>query len=45
MLEEAFPGYKAPVNAKAMAEFISDFAKTGQRFFNGKILPVAINNP
>jgi len=45
MLEEAFPGYKAPVKAKDMAEFISDFAKIGQRFFNGKILPVAINNP
>ncbi len=45
MLKEAFPGYKAPVNAKEMAEFISDFALNGQKFFNGKILPVAINNP
>jgi NAD(P)-dependent dehydrogenase (short-subunit alcohol dehydrogenase family) len=45
MLEEAFPGYKAPVNAKEMAEFVSDFAMTGHKYFNGKILPVAINNP
>jgi len=45
MLEEAFPGYKAPVTAEQMAEFIADFALKGQRFFNGKILPVAINNP
>jgi NAD(P)-dependent dehydrogenase (short-subunit alcohol dehydrogenase family) len=26
MLESAFPGYKAPLSAKEMAEFISDFA-------------------
>jgi len=45
MLNEAFPGYEAPVNAKQMAEFISGFALTGNRFFNGKILPVAIGNP
>ncbi|MCX6254548.1 MAG: SDR family NAD(P)-dependent oxidoreductase [Bacteroidia bacterium] len=45
MLKEAFPSYKAPVNAKEMAEFISDFAIKGHKFFNGKILPVAVNNP
>jgi len=45
MLNEAFPGYKAPVDAKQMARFISEFALTGHRFFNGKILPVAVSNP
>ncbi|MCX6320866.1 MAG: SDR family NAD(P)-dependent oxidoreductase [Bacteroidia bacterium] len=45
MLEEAFPGYKAPVDAKNMAEFISDFALKGHKFINGKIIPVAVNNP
>jgi hypothetical protein len=45
MLTEAFPGYKAPVDAKRMAEFISGFALTGHKFFNGKILPVAMSNP
>jgi short-subunit dehydrogenase len=45
MLNEAFPGYKAPVDAKQMAGFISEFALTGHRFFNGKILPVAVSNP
>jgi NAD(P)-dependent dehydrogenase (short-subunit alcohol dehydrogenase family) len=45
MLIEAFPGYKAPVNAKQMADYISGFALTGHKFFNGKILPVAIGNP
>jgi NAD(P)-dependent dehydrogenase (short-subunit alcohol dehydrogenase family) len=45
MLAEAFPGYKAPVNAGEIAEFIADFALKGHRFFNGKILPVALANP
>lgn len=45
MLEEAFPGYKAPVSAKEMGEFIAEFALTGHRVFNGKILPVALGNP
>jgi NAD(P)-dependent dehydrogenase (short-subunit alcohol dehydrogenase family) len=45
MLEEAFPGYKAPVGAKEVAEFISDFAMKGHKFINGKIIPVAVNNP
>lgn len=45
MLEDAFPGYKAPVNPKEMAEFISDFAIKGHKFINGKIIPVAVNNP
>jgi 3-oxoacyl-[acyl-carrier protein] reductase len=45
MLNEAFPGYKAPVDAKLMAEFIAGFALTGNKFFNGKILPVAMSNP
>jgi len=45
MLNEAFPGYEAPVKADRMAEFISDFALNGNKFFNGKILPVAMSNP
>jgi NAD(P)-dependent dehydrogenase (short-subunit alcohol dehydrogenase family) len=45
MFDEAFPGSKAPVDAKQMAEFISGFALTGNKFFNGKILPVAVANP
>lgn len=45
MLDEAFPGYKAPIDAKQMAEFIADFALTGHKIFNGKILPVAMSNP
>jgi len=45
MFENAFPGFKAPVSPSEMAEFISYFALNGNRFFNGKILPVAVNNP
>jgi NAD(P)-dependent dehydrogenase (short-subunit alcohol dehydrogenase family) len=45
MFENAFPGAKAPLNPKKMAEFISYFALNGNKYFNGKVLPVAINNP
>jgi len=45
MFEEAFPVHKAPVRAKEMAQFIVDFALMGNKFFNGKVLPVAVSNP
>ena len=45
MLQQAFPGYKAPLKAKEMAVFISDFALRGHRFFNGKVLPVSSSTP
>jgi short-subunit dehydrogenase len=45
MFASAFPGYKAPVDAATMGEFIADFALKGHKFFNGKILPVAVGNP
>ena len=45
MLSKAFPGYKAPMKPKEMAEFICNFATTGQRYFNGKILPVSATTP
>lgn len=45
MLEEAFPGYKAPVTAREMGEFIGNFAVTGNKIFNGKILPVSLTTP
>lgn len=45
MLEEAFPGYKAPVSARSMAEYISWFSLNGHNYFNGKVLPVAASNP
>jgi len=45
MLAEAFPGYKAPVGAIEIAPFISYIALNGQKFMNGKIIPVAVKNP
>jgi short-subunit dehydrogenase len=45
MLEEAFPGYKAPVSAADMAAYIMDFAIKGQGYFNGKLLQVSISTP
>ncbi|MEX0684933.1 MAG: SDR family oxidoreductase [Balneolales bacterium] len=45
MLTKAFPGFQAPVTAKEMADYISDFGLTGHRFYNGKILPVALSDP
>ena len=38
MLEEAFPGYKAPLTAIEMAEYIYNFALTGNKFYNGECL-------
>jgi len=45
MLETAFPGIKAPVNPTEMARYIGDFTLKAGTFMNGKILPVALNNP
>ena len=45
MLEEAFPGFDAPVSAEEMGDYISDFVLKGHRFYNGKVLPVALNDP
>lgn len=45
MLAEAFPGYEAPVSAGDMAAYIADFSLNGQRYFNGKIIPVSLSTP
>ena len=45
MLEEAFPGYDAPVSASQMAAYIKDFALTGNTYYNGKTLQVAASTP
>jgi NAD(P)-dependent dehydrogenase (short-subunit alcohol dehydrogenase family) len=45
MLEEAFPGYKAPLNAEEMASYIFDFSLTGHTYYNGKILEVSSSTP
>lgn len=45
MLEEAFPGYEAPITAKEMALYIMEFALTGHQFYNGKLLPISKSTP
>jgi len=45
MLEEAFPGYQAPITAKEMADYIYDFSLNGQKFYNGKLLQVSNSTP
>jgi short-subunit dehydrogenase len=45
MLEEAFPGYTAPIDASGMAGFVTWFSLNGHKYFNGKILPVSVANP
>ena len=45
MLQEAFPGYEAPLSATEMADYIFNFALTGNKFYNGKVLSVASSTP
>ena len=45
MLQEAFPGYEAPLSAGEMANYIFDFTLTGNKFYNGKVLSVASSTP
>lgn len=45
MLNEAFPGYEAPVSAAEMAEYIFNFALTGNKYHNGKIIQVSSSTP
>jgi 3-oxoacyl-[acyl-carrier protein] reductase len=45
MLTQAFPEFKAPVQANEMADYILQFALEGHRYFNGKVLPVSSSTP
>jgi NAD(P)-dependent dehydrogenase (short-subunit alcohol dehydrogenase family) len=45
MLEEAFPGYKAPISALEMAKYIKEFALNGHKMYNGKLLQVSSSTP
>ena len=45
MLQEAFPGYQAPLSAKEMANYIFNFALTGNKYHNGKIIQVSSSTP
>jgi len=45
MLEEAFPGFEAPLSAREMAEYVQDFAINGNKYYNGKVLQVSSSTP
>ncbi len=45
MLEEAFPGYEAPVVPATMGRYIANFVMTGHHLYNGKVLPVSLSTP
>jgi hypothetical protein len=45
MLEEAFPGYKAPNTSLEIAKYIMKFSLEGNEFFNGKVLRVSRSTP
>lgn len=45
MLKEAFPDYDAPTSALEMATYIHDFALTGNKYYNGKVLQVSNSTP
>ncbi len=45
MLQEAFPGYEAPISSKEMADYIFNFALTGHKYYNGKVLQVSSTTP
>jgi hypothetical protein len=45
MLNEACPGYQAPISAEGMATYIYDFTLNGNKYFNGKVLEVSSTNP
>jgi 3-oxoacyl-[acyl-carrier protein] reductase len=45
MLEEAFPGYEAPLSAVEMADYIYNFSLTSNKFYNGKVLQVSSSTP
>lgn len=45
MLAKAFPGYQAPLTSAEMGEYIAWFAVNGHKYFNGKVLPVAVTTP
>lgn len=45
MLEEAFPGFEAPLSATEMAQYVMDFSLKGNKFYNGKILQVSSSTP
>lgn len=45
MFEEAFPDAQAGTLAFEMGRYVAEFAQTGSKYYNGKVLPVANTTP
>lgn len=45
MLQDAFPGYDAPLLPDQMASFIYQFTTTSSKFIRGKVIPVSLSTP
>lgn len=45
MLRAAFPGYVAPVDARTMGAYVAQFCLEGHKFYNAKVLPLAVGTP
>lgn len=45
MLRSAFPDFKAPLSAEEMGEYLAEFACSGAKYYNGKVLPVSVSTP
>ena len=45
MLSEAFPGYRAPVDATEMAAAIKAFAESMGKVINGRVVPLTLGDP
>jgi NAD(P)-dependent dehydrogenase (short-subunit alcohol dehydrogenase family) len=45
MFKRAFPDYTAQLQPHEISSFIADFALNGNKYFNGKILPVSVSTP
>lgn len=45
MQKTAFPDFKSEISAEMMGNFIASFTIDNGILFNGKVIPVAVNNP
>lgn len=45
MLEQAFPGFKPPISASQMGEFVANFVTDHSGLISGKVLPIAGQDP
>jgi len=45
MQKNAFPDFKPAISANMMGNFVANFAIKDGLLFNGKVIPVALNNP